>query len=218
MYIMDLSLFGFKINLEILILIAIVYLIIVIHTFCGCCKFGLIEGLENMDDVKAKVSSIDPSGAVIQSVVDKAQNNNLMLGTQIGSGNVAPAGGSVAGKIKDNATANKEGFTGANINYGQSSPYDISSDKSINVNSWYPTDLTVIPGKTLSPGVQEILDRQPQPIPLPGDEMLFFANTPFKAECCPNTYSNSSGCACMTTEQYNYLKLRGSNNVPYSEY
>ena len=57
-----------------------------------------------------------------------------------------------------------------------------------------------------------------QPVPLPEGEMLMFANTPFKPECCPNTYSNSSGCACMTGNQYNYLITRGSNNVPYSEY
>ena len=40
----------------------------------------------------------------------------------------------------------------------------------------------------------------------------------FKPECCPNFYSNSNGCPCMTTDQYNYLQTRGGNNVPYSEY
>ena len=56
------------------------------------------------------------------------------------------------------------------------------------------------------------------PVPLPKGEMLFFADNLFKPECCPNTYSNGSGCACMTTKQYNYLITRGGNNVPYSEY
>lgn len=221
MYKMDLSLFGFKLNIEILILIGVIYLIIAIHTFCGCSKFSIIEGLENIDDVKTKVQTMDPSGAVVQSIVSQAQSkaneNGIMLGTQVGSGNIAAAGSSVAGKVKE-TKASKEGFTGANINYGQSSPYDISKDNAVNTTSWFASDLTVIPGKPLSPGVQEILNRPSQPIPLSEDEMLFFANTPFKAECCPNTYSNSSGCACMTVDQYNYLKLRGSNNVPYSEY
>ena len=49
-------------------------------------------------------------------------------------------------------------------------------------------------------------------------ELDIFATTEFKAECCPNTFSSSEGCACMTTEQYGYLKNRGGNNVPYSEY
>jgi len=55
-------------------------------------------------------------------------------------------------------------------------------------------------------------------VPLPEGEMLMFANTPFKPECCPNTYSTSSGCACMTGNQFNFLQVRGGNNVPYSEY
>ena len=33
---MDISILGFKLNLEVLILIGIVYLILVIHTVCGC--------------------------------------------------------------------------------------------------------------------------------------------------------------------------------------
>ena len=47
---------------------------------------------------------------------------------------------------------------------------------------------------------------------------LMFANTQFKAECCPSAYSNSSGCACMSREQRNMLAHRGGNNTPYSEY
>jgi len=62
------------------------------------------------------------------------------------------------------------------------------------------------------------LAREPQPIPLPEGELDMFASTPFKPECCPNTYSTSIGCACMTGTQYNYLVNRGGNNVPYSEY
>jgi hypothetical protein len=63
---------------------------------------------------------------------------------------------------------------------------------------------------------EEIRARKPQQIPLPEGEMLMFANTPFKPECCPGTYSNSSGCFCGTSQQYNYLITRGGNNVPYS--
>jgi hypothetical protein len=135
----------------------------------------------------------------------------------------APAGGMV-GKPKDKAikakdkTVGKESFVGANTNYGQSSPYDLRSSDSINTSSWNNPDMTVVPGKPLSKGVQEFLSRQPQPVPLPEGELLLFANTPFKPECCPNSFSNSTGCACMTGQQYNYLITRGGNNVPYSEY
>ena len=152
------SLFGIKVNLEILILIGVLYLILVGHTVCGCCN---MRGMGNML---------------------------------------------------------KEGFAGANTNYGESSRYSLSNNKKINTDKWSKPDLTVTSGQSLSPGVQQILNRTPQPVPLPEGEMLMFANTPFKPECCPNTYSNSEGCACMTTDQYNYLVLRGGNNAPYSEY
>lgn len=111
-----------------------------------------------------------------------------------------------------------EGFTGANTNNGQSSPYSLNKNVSVNTSSWFTPNLTYSPGKPMSKGVQDILNREKQPVPLPEGELAMFANTPFKPECCPNTYSNSTGCACMTVDQYNYLIDRGGNNVPYSEY
>ena len=47
---------------------------------------------------------------------------------------------------------------------------------------------------------------------------LIFDNTKFSPKCCPNTYSNSIGCACMSMPQYRYLIERGGNNVPFSQY
>ena len=190
---MDISVLGFKLNVEILILIGVVYLILVGHTLCGCCNYSLMEAFT------------DASGNMASVVQDM-------------SGNMpSPAGGAVANKIKGAIQA-KEGFVGANTNYGQSSPYDLNSGSMINTSSWSAPDMTVIPGKTLSPGVKQFLAREPQPIPLPEGELSMFASTPFKPECCPNTYSTSTGCACMTGQQYNYLVTRGGNNVPYSEY
>ena len=158
---MDISLLGYKFNLEVLILIGVVYLILFGHTVCGFCNsHKIMEGLKNK----------------------------------------------------------KEGFVGANTNFGESSSYSLNSNPQINTSSWFAQDMTVVPGKLLSPGVKDFLARKPQPVPLPEGELLLFANTPFKPECCPNTFSNSSGCACMTGEQYNWLIKRGGNNVPYSEY
>ena len=213
MYNMDISIFGYKLNLEILILIGIIYLILVGHTFCGCCNMGkLMEGFTD-----ASGNTIDASG-------------NHALATQVAAGstpnNVVPkaAGAIVAAKAKstNNGTTEGfrsiEGFAGANTNYGESSQYDLSNDTPVNTSSWSAQNMTVTPGQPLSAGVKQFLAREPQPVPLPEGEMLLFANTPFKPECCPNTFSTSTGCACMTGDQYNYLILRGGNNVPYSEY
>jgi len=193
MYNMDISIFGFKLNVEILILICVIYLILVGHTLCGCCNYSLMEAFT---DVSGNIAS------VVQDM----------------SGNIpAPAGGAVANTIKGAIQA-KEGFVGANTNYGQSTPFDLNSGSMINTASWSSPNMTVISGEPLSPDVKHFLAREPQPVPLPEGEMLMFASTPFKPECCPNTYSTSSGCACMTGQQYNWLVARGGNNVPYSEY
>ncbi len=184
MYNMDISILGYKFNLEILILIGVVYLILVGHTLCGCSNFySLIEGNTTMD-----------ASGNIQKMKEKVKAN---MPTQ---------------------TTSKEGFVGANTNYGESSAYDLSNSMPVNTSSWSAQNMTVVPGQPLSKGVKQFLARKPQPIPLPEGELSMFANTPFKPECCPNTYSNSMGCACMTGDQYNYLIMRGGNNVPYSEY
>ena len=94
----------------------------------------------------------------------------------------------------------------------------MNNDQSIDTASWSAPNMTVVPGQPLSKGVKDFLAREPQPVPLPEGELFMFANTPFKPECCPNTYSTSQGCACMTSNQYNYLVERGGNNVPYSQY
>jgi hypothetical protein len=202
---MDISIFGYKLNLEILILIGVVYLILVGHTLCGCCNMGkIMEGLEDMTN-----NVMDPSGNTTK--VAKAMAA-VPMGTQVAAGTTTPSTTSTAD------VPVKEAFTGANINYGESSLYNLNNDPQVDTASWSAQNMTVTPGQPLSAGVKQFLSREPQPVPLPEGEMLMFANTPFKPECCPNTYSTSTGCACMTGNQYNYLVLRGGNNVPYSEY
>ena len=183
MYNMDISILGYKLNLEILILIGVVYLILVGHTVCGCSNVGLREGLDMLGSLGKKPPK--------------------MKATE---------------RMEVPQPPHHEGFVGANTNYGESSSYSLSSDVPVNTSSWSAQNMTVVKGQPLSKGVKQFLAREPQPVPLPEGEMLLFANTPFKPECCPNTYSNGSGCACMTGEQYNYLTLRGGNNVPYSEF
>jgi hypothetical protein len=78
--------------------------------------------------------------------------------------------------------------------------------------------MTVVPGQPLSEGVKKFLARPEQKLPLPEGEMDFLANSQFKPECCPSTYSTSSGCWCGSSQDFNYIKTRGGNNVPYSEY
>ena len=95
-----------------------------------------------------------------------------------------------------------------------------ANDVPVDTSAWFTPNLSYTNTTDLKKDkpIQDILNRPQQPIPLPEGELDFFATTEFKPECCPNAYSNSTGCACMTTKQYSYLIERGSNNVPYSEY
>ena len=62
----------------------------------------------------------------------------------------------------------------------------------------------------------------------PESSMSFFADTQFKPECCGSTYSSqggltsqgvtSSGCACLSKEQMDYLNTRGGNRTLPSEF
>ncbi len=112
----------------------------------------------------------------------------------------------------------KEGFYGGDMNTEDYQKYELGHDKPVDASKWGMPDLSVKKGQEPGPGVTSILNRKPQQVPLPEGQLSMFANTPFKPECCPNAYSNGSGCACMTVNQYNYLVSRGGNNVPFSEY
>jgi hypothetical protein len=203
---MDVSIFGYKFNLEVLILIGVVYLILVGHTVCGCCNMGrIIEGATGM------------AAALKDTSVKKAEVQQKMLNAQTNLAAQTTSGTSTT-TTPVTTTTSTEGFTGANINYGESSLYNLNDDQSVDTSSWSAQNMTVVPGQPLSKGVKQFLARKPTQVPLPEGEMFMFANTQFKPECCPNTYSNSSGCACLDSKSYNYLVTRGGNNVPYSEY
>lgn len=210
MYNMDISIFGYNFNLEILILIGVVYLILVSHTVCGTCNVPKI--MEGLTDMATNAMMDDASGNNVKKV--KAELAGKVMATQ----DVAGSDETAEANAEPVATTSTEGFTGANINYGESSVYNLNSDHPVDTSSWSAQNMTVVPGQPLSEGVKKFLARPQQQLPLPEGEMDFFANTKFAPEFCPGTYSNSSGCAAMSGSQYNYLKTRGGNNVPYSEY
>ena len=136
MYNMDISIFGYKLNLEILILIGVVYLILVGHTLCGCCNMGKI-----MEGFSEAATALKDSGK--KPEVAKAMAlATVPMGTQ-----VAPV---TPGTIVPSTAATtdvpvKEAFTGANINYGESSLYNLNNDQEVNTSSWsaqnYPVNL-----------------------------------------------------------------------------
>ena len=189
MYNMEISIGSYKFRLEIVILIVLMFWIMFGHLLCGCSRVGMMEGMEMMTD-----NSDTPGKKLV-------------------------AAKRVYNPTTDETNATTEGFVGANNTaYGPEFAGARTPDYIMNPSTWSMPTLTYSPGTKPDAGVKSIWDRPKQPIPLPKDQLDMFATTPFKPECCPNAYSSSMGCACMTVDQYNYLRERGSNNVPYSEY
>ena len=220
-----------------ILLIVILFIILTGHVVCSCSKVPVSKVVEKFttsikEGVDSKITtktttkytgSSTPIPTNGNSLSNKSTSDKTSM-DPTGKGKAPPPKGPPKAPSKGGKSSftNMEGFTGANTNYGQSSPYLLTSmggNSSINPNEWNQTDLTIVNGK-FGNGVADILNRPKQQIPLPEGELDMFANTQFKPECCKNNsaYSLTTGCACMTTDQYNYLATRGGNNVPYSEY
>ena len=98
----------------------------------------------------------------------------------------------------------KEGFlNGAPLNYrlGQGVPNDTWSDPPVTANAAYQTMYAPLAGHV------------GEPVPPKGLFML--AHNLFKPECCftPQQYSSSTGCACISKEQMQFISFRGGNNT-----
>uniref|UniRef100_A0A6C0H5R3 Uncharacterized protein n=1 Tax=viral metagenome TaxID=1070528 RepID=A0A6C0H5R3_9ZZZZ len=114
-------------------------------------------------------------------------------------------------KLLSNMT--KEGFSGAkNLSYIPDISY--VNDPPINTKYWDN------PANLPPPDISKFSDFQDPKYLLDHGELSIVAATKFSPNCCANlpAYSNSSGCACLNMDQFNYLRERGGNNKPYSEY
>ena len=47
------------------------------------------------------------------------------------------------------------------------------------------------------------------PVPLPEGQLFMFADNEFKPGCCNSSISGSTGCACITKKQIDYINQRG---------
>jgi len=206
----------FTIRAEIIILIIVLFFVMSGHMLCSCAQVTPLEAMTSMATMMKKNGKPVMKNGKKEGLMMKAPLTGPKASVLNGGGMFNQLLSNVrGGKTSTTTTRALEGFTGANTNNGESSMYN---EPPVSTSNWFTPNLTYTPGKPVSQGIQNILDRSKQPVPLPDGEMLMFKNTQFSPSCCPNTYSSSMGCACMTVDQYNYLIDRGGNNVPYSEY
>ena len=192
---MNISIGPYSFRMEIIALIIIIFWIMFGHMLCSCCTVSIKEGMETVagKDVVEKVEK------KIEEVAKKAEKMTNMAS-------------------KEKMTNKKEGFANAN-NTGSQFASNEDTGYIMNPDTWSMPSLTYSPGQSPSAAVEKIWERKGSPSDtLASGELDMFANTQFKPECCPSAFSSSTGCACLSVEQYNYLKNRGTNNTPYSEY
>ena len=99
----------------------------------------------------------------------------------------------------------KEGFTNLNNN-------DLHIDNSYTMG-WVKTAKRYADGMGYENKLNSYKDNVGTPVPLPEGELFFFADNKFKPECCPSTYSDSMGCACLSQAQVDYINERGGNRT-----
>ena len=74
---MNIQLFGFNLNVEMLILIGIIYLILVVHTIGGCCNMPrIMEGLKSMNSDDSSSSDSSSSDQMKKIAMLKKQSQN----------------------------------------------------------------------------------------------------------------------------------------------
>jgi len=49
-------------------------------------------------------------------------------------------------------------------------------------------------------------------MPLPKDSMFVFQKNQARPECCPSTYSTSTGCVCTNKQQRKFVSITHGNN------
>ena len=103
------------------------------------------------------------------------------------------------------ASTGKEGFTNLSNN-------DLHIDDSYTMG-WVQTAKRYASGMGNENKLNTYKDNVGTPVPLPEGELFFFADNKFKPECCPSTYSDSTGCACLSQAQVDYVNQRGGNRT-----
>ena len=178
------------------IVCVIVLVVILFMMFSGSKNnmYGLIEGMETTDTTKKD---------------DKKPLSRVGFGPMKA---LMPGGVFLSSNTDDKPAEKKENFE-VRQPIGYAALVESKSD-AWNLSKWVKDALRYSKGMGNENKLDSYKYHSGPPIPLPEGELFFFNNTKFDSECCPSTYTNSQGCACLSQPQYNHLMMRGGNNTP----
>ena len=188
------------------IVCVIVFVVILFMIFSGSKNnmYGLIEGMKTNDNSKKNLmaSALSPLTAVLpikkSDDKDKKEDNTKEDNTK-------------EDNTKEDNTK-EEGFQ-VRKPVGYADIVETKGD-SWNLSKWVKDAVRYSKGMGNENRLDSYKYHTGPKIPLPEGQLFFFNNTKFDSDCCPGTYSNSKGCACLSQAQYNHLMMRGGNNTP----
>ena len=223
MYNMEISIGSYKCRLEMCILAFVLFWIMFGHVMCSCCTMSMQEGFDMMKSLgMGKKEAYAPRARRAANIYDDnhtTSDETFVAGAPRVNRYDANHTSVAEQEVEETFKGGKEGFVSSNNKaYGPEFESSNAPGYIMKPDTWAMPTLSYSMGTTPSAGAEAILNRPRQPIPLPEGELDMFARTKFHPKCCPNAFSTSMGCACMTTGQLDYLHARGGNNVPYSEY
>lgn len=193
---MNVKVFGYKLHVEALVIGAVLGLLICRNLVCGC---KLMEG---MDDQAANAANNMASaiGAAAEAEKKDKEDKKEKMSNKEEKKEKTPKSidelmSGLQQKIEGLKEMSKEGF--ANVGDKVMSGVNGSFEGAYQNESWRQ-------------GAGE--SHQGTEVPLPAGEMFFFAGNKFSPQC-RSSYSSSTGQACLSKEQIDYLNMRGGNRT-----
>ena len=109
------------------------------------------------------------------------------------------------------AVAKTEGFRMSRpLEWG---PIKENENDNVNLSQWVSNAMKYSKGMGNENKLDSYQYNSGPQIPLPEGQLFYFKDTKFNPSCCPSTYTNSMGCACLSKKQLQYLTMRGGNNT-----
>jgi hypothetical protein len=233
----------FKSRFSLIAICIVLGILIGSFTLCGCrTNYGLLEGMaaneaNEADKAKKKTSTEGATGDTNLTTVSESGPPALNPETIINDATQPINVGQIASQLSaygtelekkdgNNAMLNTLGkalstalpFPNMKETFQVSKPLawgpikDTESED-VNLNKWVSDAMRYSKGMGNENKLDSYQYNSGPPIPLPEGELFFFKDTKFDPSCCPGTYSNSLGCACMSKKQFQYLTMRGGNNT-----
>jgi hypothetical protein len=227
----------FKSRFSLIAICIVLGILIGSFTLCGCrTNYGLLEGMAANEEKKKSEGTTGENGdtnlsTVSQDILPAVNVGELITESQpINVGQIASQlsqyGETLEKKDGNNALLNAFGkslstalpFPTMKETFQVSKPLawgpikDTESE-AVNLTKWVSDAMRYSKGMGNENKLDSYQYNSGPPIPLPEGELFYFKDTKFDPSCCPGTYSNSLGCACMSKKQFQYLTMRGGNNT-----